>query len=41
MNVMYSMEDVLTIVIILMDYYCSCPVGYELVDQELCNGEYS
>ena len=21
-------------------YYCSCPVGYELVDQELCNGEY-
>ena len=22
-------------------YYCSCPVGYELVDQELCKGKYS
>ena len=22
-------------------YYCSCPVGYELVDQELCKGKYN
>ena len=20
-------------------YYCSCPVGYELVDQQLCKGK--
>ena len=20
------------------NYYCSCPVGYELVDQQLCKG---